>query len=523
MTEKIKYPLSIQNFSKLREGGYLYFDKTELIYQLVQETYAYFLARPRRFGKSLLVSTLEELFQGKRDLFKGLWIDSSDYKWPVHPVIRLDFTELQSDTLENLNSTLHTLLDGVAKKYDLQDVEDPLPAVRFSKIIRALSEINSVVILIDEYDRPCVGHLNRPETLKRNRDFLGDFFVRIKSMGECIQFALITGVSKFSQVSLFSELNNLVDISSDQQYASLLGITEVELHSYLVSEVDRVATFRNETAEQTFQLIKKWYNGYAFSRLPHADKVYNPLSLMKFLRSGELDNFWFSTATPTFAIELIKNREYPVQDFENGVIAGKEIELSFQEDRIDLNTLLFQTGYLTIDTYEESEQLYHLKFPNEEVRRSFLYHLLNAFSQLNPSQMQASVAKLSACLRDQDVDRFFSVFNEVLAVVPHHIHINAEAYYHSLIYLLLRALGFRVQAEVVTSRGRIDMLLEMKEAIYVFEFKINNSAQGALDQILDREYHKQFLSDSRDLILVGANFDSGLRSLNDWIIQQVEK
>ncbi len=511
-----RFPLGLQHFPKIREEGFLYIDKTEWIYRLVKEGFAYFLSRPRRFGKSLLISTLEALFHGKRDLFSGLWIDRSDYEWKEFPVIRLDLSKVVSSSVDTLAMSLQELLNEVAMSYGVKGIERPFPSLTLSALVIELYKKGPVVILIDEYDKPLVHHLEDIELAQKNRNLLRDFFTTVKALDQYLRFVFVTGVSKFSKVSLFSGMNNLKEISLYEAYADLLGITQEEIHSYLFPEIIHIAKKKGETEEQIFTLLKKWYNGYRYSLSSTIPKVYNPVSLFSFLETANLDNYWFTTATPTFAIDLIKTRSFPIIDFEDGIIAGKEIEVSHDVDVIDIPTLLFQTGYLTIDDYNEETKDFFLKFPNEEVRRSFLEHLLHAFAQRQPSEIHGLLYKLSKCLQEEDLKSFFDVFNAFLSSIPHQIHKDVEAYYHSLLYLFLKAVGFRVEAEVSTAQGRIDMLLKTKTAIFLFEFKINKTAQEALDQILDKGYQRQFSLTCCPVILVGANFDTQSRMLNEW-------
>ncbi len=334
-------------------------------------------------------------------------------------------------------------------------------------------------------------------------------------------FTFITGVSKFTKVSLFSGMNNLDDISLEPEYSSLLGLTENEISSYLQEQLKNTAHLRNEDPQVTFNMMRKWYNGYRFFKTGNGDTVYNPLSVMQFLRKSRLDNFWFSTATPTFAIDLIKRKELPVTRFEDGTIAGKEIEDSYELDNIDLTTLLYQTGYLTIHDYDEKSQFYRLGFPNEEVRRSFLEQLLHGFSEMESSEINNEMFSISKAIDEENIDAFVASMNILLAGTPYQLHIKKEAYYHSLIYLILRSLGFKVDAEICTSKGRIDMLLETKSKIYIFEFKIDKDAKEGFDQIMNRGYYEKFKGDKRTILLVSMNFDSESRSISDWSISSL--
>jgi len=382
----VKFPIGIQDFPLMRKEGFLYVDKTELIYRMMTSGVAYFLTRPRRFGKSLLISTLESLFKGERELFTDLWINSSDYEWREFPVIRLDLSKAVSSTPEALSASLQELLQESANKYGISGIKRQFPSLSLSALVIELAKKGPVVILIDEYDKPLVHQLPNMELVAKNREILSEFYTTIKALSQYIHRVFITGVSKFSKVSLFSGMNNLIDISMKAEYATLLGLTESEIGHYFKRELNLIA-HKKESTEAIVKKMKFWYNGYSFSRSRDTEKVYNPLSVMQFLQSGEFDNYWFTTATPTFAIKLIKENNYFIPDLEKGIIVGKEIETSHETDIIDLPTLLFQTGYLTIDSYDENSWTYFLKFPNEEVRRSFLDHLLYEFAELKPSEV----------------------------------------------------------------------------------------------------------------------------------------
>lgn len=388
-----KFPIGIQNFARIRNEGFLYIDKTRDIYRMVTQGAAYFLSRPRRFGKSLLVSTLEALFLGKRELFSGLWIDSADYTWREYPVIRMDISKTVSSSPDALATSLQEIIKVNAEKYGITGIERPFPSLSLSALVTELSKKGPVVILIDEYDKPLVHHFDNMETVAKNRDILRDFYTMIKALDEHLHFVFVTGVSKFSKVSLFSGMNNLLDISLNLVYSTMLGLTEEELRRDLTEELQSVSKSRNRDEETNFKEMKQWYNGYLFSQSADSSRVYNPLSVFQFLQNARLDNYWFTTATPTFAIELIKKQKYPIPDLEQGTIVGKEIETDHEVDMIDLPTLLFQTGYLTIDRYDENSWTYLLKFPNEEVRRSFLEQLLFEFSEMRPSEMHTILFK----------------------------------------------------------------------------------------------------------------------------------
>ena len=517
-----KLPLGIQHFPNLRNEGYAYVDKTHLLYRLIEEKPGCFLARPRRFGKSLLVSTLEALFQGKRELFSGLWIATSDYQWQQYPVIRLDLSAAVADNSTTLAISLQDALKAVAARYDIEGIEREFPVLTFSALVEKLfHKIGPVVVLVDEYDHPLVQHIDNPKLAEENRKFLRGFYANMKAQEQYLRFVFVTGVSQFTKVSLFSGLNNLQMLSFREEYADLLGLTEAEIKTYFASNIRHVAEQRGETEDEVLSLLKTWYNGYLYARSSSAPRVYNPISVFSFLKTAQLDNYWFSTATPTLAIALAKQRHFPLLDLEQDVIAGKELEEAHDIGVIDMPVLLYQTGYLTIRTYDEKTQTYLLNFPNEEVRRSFFDHLLRVFFNSTPSDIQGTFFNLSNYLRKNDVSKFFDIFNTFLDSIPSQIHKDAEGYYHSLLYLFLKTLGFKVEAEVSTSQGRIDMVLKTEADIFVFEFKINKTAQEALEQILSKGYHTQFKMDKRPITLIGANFDTSLRKLNDWKSQKI--
>lgn len=516
-----KPPAGIQHFPNLIKDGYVYVDKTHYLYELIKEKPGCFLARPRRFGKSLLISTLEALFQGQRELFTGLWIDSSDYDWHPHPIIRLDFSAISSDNPEILSKSLIDTLKAIASQYGIVGIERELLKSTFNALLEELyRHFGPVVILVDEYDHPIVRFINEPEMAEANRDFLNHFYANIKAQERYLRFLFVTGVSHFTKVSLFSGLNNLNLLSFREDCADLLGLTEKEIRAYFTPNIKHWAKKRGETEEAVFSMLKTWYNGYTFTQFSSPPKVYNPISVLNFLKTGVLKDYWFETGTPTMAIKLAQKRNFPLLNLEEDIPAGQELERTHDIIAMDIHTLLYQTGYLTIRKFDEKTQTYLLNFPNEEVRRSFLNHLLPIFSKSSSSDIQGIYYQLAKHLEHHNFQKFFDIFNTFLDSIPHYMHQDAEVYYHSLLYLFLKILGFKVGAEVPTSRGRMDLLLKTGTDIFVFEFKINKTAQEALDQILGRAYHTQFQLDKRPITLIGANFDTKSRKLTDWISQK---
>lgn len=512
----ILYPIGLQSFPEIIKDGFVYIDKTKIIYQLIRTGRSYFLSRPRRFGKSLLVSTLKSLFKGERDLFKDLWISSSDYDWKTYPVIFLDFSLLRNDSYENLVRTLQNQLQDVANQYGIGEIRKETPPETLSALVHGLFTIGPAVILIDEYDKPILDRLAEGKLVESYRDLFKSFFENVKGLGEFLRFRLVTGVTKFTQVSLFSGMNNLEDLSFNPTYASLLGITENELETYFSSEIDEIANKTQQKPEEIRRLIKNWYNGYRFSGDPNSHSVYNPLSLMSYLKSHRLANFWFATGTPTFAYQLIREQNYELPNFESDIMIDDSIEENHEPSSMDLITLLYQTGYLTIKSYEEGTESYLLQFPNEEVRRSFFKRLFRHFSELKGFQISLLFSAIKKNLVENKFDSFFESLNTLFASIPHTIQNPNEGYYHSLIYLTLKLLGFDVNAEVVTGAGRVDLIVKKPGSVIIFEFKFNRSAREALQQIKERNYHSPYIKSGNKLTLIGANVDSASRIVNEW-------
>lgn len=517
-----KLPIGIQHFPTLIVDGYLYVDKTELIHRLITEQRGHFLSRPRRFGKSLLCSTFAAVFQGKKELFKDTWIAQSDYDWQNYPILWFDFSTIVGHDAETVERSLQSALIYAAADVGITLEAGPSPVDTFISLIRHASHKQEVVIIIDEYDHPLLKVLDKSSELVKIRDLLSEFYTVIKSLGRLIRYVFVTGVSKFSKVSLFSGMNNLQDITLDPSYATLAGISEPELHTYYAEWITATAKKRNETPQYTCELIRKWYNGYCFSRAPDAVKVYNPVSLHLFFKEAELSNFWFGTATPTFAIDLISSQNYPILNLEQGVTIGASLNEHHEVTQINLIPLLFQTGYLTITHFDEESQTYNLAFPNEEVRRSFFDHLLNGLTKLDETQLGLHFAQLNHALQSNNLKEFFRGLNTLFAEIPYLLHIAKEAYYHSLIYLIIRAMRVRVEPEVAMSMGRLDLVVFINNTLYIFEFKFDASAQEALNQIIHTRYADRYKSAGKKIILVGASVNRQKRIIDDWIQQEVD-
>jgi hypothetical protein len=491
-------------------------DKTRHFFQLADQAKYYFLSRPRRFGKSLTVSTLRCLFEGRRDLFEGLWIaQNTDWEWKEHPVILLDFNQISHETPESLKHALDCSLKNTGLAHGIQLHENMLKE-QFKELILALHKKTGmpVVILIDEYDKPLIDHLGKGEAAldiaKANRDILKHFFEVMKGgdVTRVLRFVFITGVSKFSKVSLFSGLNNLVDITLSPMFATICGWTEDEL----------TRVFARHLEGKNLEDIRLWYNGYSWL----GEKVYNPFSLLNFFREGRFDNYWFQSGTPRFLIGLLTERRYSIPAIEQ-IEVGSELLGSFDLETMFSETLLFQTGYLTITGCEEvlpGEVLYRLDYPNLEVKKSFSEHLLTFFTQ-QPAEMKKSVRTVVHCLRQGRLDDLRHVLHSLYAAIPHDWYrknnlADYEGYYCSVFYCYFTALGLDVRAEDVTNHGNMDMTVLFADRAYIFEFKLveRQGASGkALAQIKARGYAEKYMARAKEVYLIGVEFNREERNI----------
>ena len=510
---------SIYIFEKLIKGNYLYVDKTEYIWQLVNHTgESYFLSRPRRFGKSLTISTLRALFEGKKDLFKGLAIYDKPYKWEPCPVIQLDMNGRDFRTLEAMEDSFRQIL---LEQADFNGVllKETSSSTMFHDLIKALHDTKGeVVILLDEYDKPILSNISK-ENCRAFLDALKVFYSVIKEKNGMIRMAFITGVSKFCHVSLFSELNNLTDITMDARFATMLGYTQEELEENFS---DRLALLSDGSDPDEFmQEIKRWYNGYRFHS--NAATVYNPVSLTKFFQSGgEFNNYWFSTGTPTFLLDLIKKHRFNFEDVLNSPVSNFAFD-AYEIDRLNPLTLLLQTGYLTIDSAVKrfGDTAYKLRFPNLEVKGSFETYLAGYCSGLYADQVKDSVYRLADAVTVGDVDGFMETMKVFFAKVPYDIHLKDENNFHLLFFSIFMLLGISITAESKTNQGRIDAVATNEDFVFVFEFKLDKSKETALEQIKNRDYYRRYMNSGKKIFLVGVNFDMELGQIQDWTSQAV--
>lgn len=510
-------PIGTAVFRDIIKGGYLYIDKTRHIYELVRNYKGvYFLSRPRRFGKSLMISTLSELFHGNRELFQGLWIDKqTDYNWTSYPVIRFNFAEEPVQSAAALTEVLKVYLSESAAHHQVELVEGP-PARQFRELIRQLAEKSQeqrVVILIDEYDKPILDNLQDLEEAEEIRRVLKGFYGVIKAMDAYVRFVFITGISKFTKVSVFSDLNNLDDLTLQTAMASALGLTEAEISEHFREYIAAFAQKEELTSDAFIDKMRTWYNGFCFA--PDGENVYNPFSTLLLFKTQRFANHWFETGTPNFLVHLLRHGNPDIERFEELQVAETAFSI-YDIRRLAIVPLLFQTGYLTIKGYDKESQLFTLSYPNYEVRNAFLANVLDTFSNLEPGFSTSYLWQLIEALQANQLDQFFEILKTLYANIDYDLQINNEKYYQTIFYLIFKLIGLRIAAEVKTGNGRIDAVVEVSEHIYLFEFKLNKDATVALDQIQDKAYYQKYRRHGKPITQVGVNFDTATRTITDW-------
>ncbi|MBC7475499.1 MAG: ATP-binding protein [Candidatus Sericytochromatia bacterium] len=517
-----KLPLGIQTFRDIIESDNIYVDKTKDIYALLEhnEKNFFFLSRPRRFGKSLLISTLEEMFLGNQELFKGLWIYDK-IEWKKYPVIRIDFTGFTySNGIDGFKKSFLAEVKTLYKKHNLKiDSDDYKKA--FKELIEKLGKKDKVVILIDEYDKPIVEFIENSEIRNIMKDIIKDFYLVIKESEQYIKFAFLTGVSKFAKVSVFSGLNNLRDITLEKGFSTMLGYTEEELFSYFKDHIKATAKELKVTQKYLKDTLKNWYNGYSWDG---KNFVYNPYSILSVLTIQQINNYWFSSGTPTFLIKMIRKFNTNIIELEN-YKTGDSIFEAYDIDKINVQSLLFQTGYLTIKQIEKpsiTRRKYTLSYPNLEVKESLLLHILADFSDKFSNESEVMINNISEALEENNLEVFFNQLKTMFAGIPAVIFMSdKEAYYHTIIYLILTLIGVRIKTEVHTNKGRIDAVIETETHVYILEFKMSSTNQ-AIKQIEDKKYYEQYLLSKKEIILVGVSFDSTERNINDWKVKKTD-
>lgn len=518
MENVIKYPVGIQSFRSLRENGFVYIDKTEYIYNLVSRGKYYFLSRPRRFGKSLLLSTIHAYFEGRKELFDGLAICKYEQNWNRHPVLRIDLSGESYEHPDKLLGKLDYILSDWEKTYGANQSANS-PGSRFSSVIRNACEKtgSKVVVLIDEYDKPLLENLHDNDFHELIRTQLRGFYSVIKECDEYIQFAMLTGVTKFGHVSIFSGLNNLNDISLLPQYNAICGINESEFHEYFHASVRDFAGANDESEEEVWAQFKNHYDGYRFSY--PAEGVYNPFSALMAFSNNCFGNYWFSTGSPDYLIKVFKKDNFVFSDLEGQRATAEDLR-DMANPENNLIPLLYQSGYLTIKGYDPVFKEYTLGFPNQEVRTGFWSSLYKNYVF---GGYQRSVYDISNFVKDVlsgNAEGFMSRLQSLISSVSPGTLRDKEIYFQNLLQVIFSMTGFYTQTEIHMASGRADMMVTTAKYIYIFEFKIDGSSDAALSQIKEKGYMTPYLSERKEIILIGANMSSASNNLSDYIIEK---
>ena len=508
-----RYPLGIQTFEKIREENLFYVDKTDLIYNIVKGSQNNFLSRPRRFGKSLLVTTMQAYFEGKKDLFKGLAIEKLEKEWVKYPVIHLDLSRGKYYEIQVVHSTLNAVLGFYEAKLGITVAEGTTYGTRLDEIIQttAAQTGQKVVVLIDEYDAPMLDSNAKPELQEQIRSIMRDFFSPLKANEGLLRFVFLTGITKFSQLSIFSELNNIKNYSLDDRYATICGFTEQELLDNFHEGITDLAAANGMTFDEAVEKLKEQYDGYHFTA--HCPGLYNPYSILNALFDSRFDNYWFATGTPTFLLELLQKNNILIPQLE-GIMATPQRFDAPTEKITDPVPVLYQSGYITIKKSQNG--MYLLGFPNEEVRQGFSESMLNFIAPYYAGPRHNFAWEFGQAMRADNIDAAMEALKVYLAGFPYDIHHNSEAFFQAILYTIFNMLNFTIRAEARTARGRVDLLVSTKTTIFVMELKIDQSAAKALEQIDAKDYTLPYKHDGRRVFKVGINFSTEKRTVDEW-------
>ena len=517
-----RYPIGIQTFFKIREENYLYIDKTEYIYQMTHSASGYvFLSRPRRFGKSLLASTLHSYFSGRKELFRGLAMERLETEWTEYPVLHFDMSMAKHVDKERLERLLDFMLSDYERAFGL-DATDGDANLRLTRLIKRAYEQTGrqVVVLIDEYDAPLLDVVHEKENLDVLRNVMRNFYSPLKACDPYLKFVFLTGITKFSQLSIFSELNNIKNISMDEPYAAICGITEEEMLTQMQEDMDRLAAKLDVTPEEILEKLKENYDGYHFT-FPSPD-IYNPFSLLNAFADGKFGSYWFGSGTPTYLIKMLE--KFGVEPSE---IGNNHAEVSAfdapTETMTDIIPLLYQSGYITIKDYDESIDLYTLDIPNKEVRLGLMKSLLPNYVASKTRETTTMVAYLSRDIRNDDMDSALRRLQTFLSTIPYCDNTRYEGHYQQMFYIIFSLLGSFVDVEVRTPRGRVDVVLRTKTTLYVMELKLDKTAGEAMEQINLKNYPERFALCGLPVVKVAINFDSERCTIGEWKLQTIDK
>ena len=518
IVRKMLYPIGIQDFEKIRKDGFVYVDKTDLVYKMAQKGGYYFLSRPRRFGKSLLVSTMEAYFSGKKELFDGLAIAEQEKDWIKYPVLRFDLSGKQYKSISDLTETLFQHLVKLEGLYGVKPQFES-PEARFKDVIDAAYAKTGlgVVILIDEYDKPIVDSLGDEKLNESFRSLLQGFYGVIKAKDACIKFGFLTGVTKIGKLSIFSGLNNLKDISMDARYTDICGISEKELKKYFGKSIKELAVANDLSVKETCTQLAEMYDGYHFCE--DSPGIYNPFSLLNTLDSKRFREYWFETGTPSFLVKMMKETSYDVTRL-SGDEVGSSLLTNVDSAFANPVPFLYQAGYLTIKDYDKEYKLYKVGFPNKEVKDGFLNYLLNFYAPIQAESTDALISRMSRDIRSGNAEGFMQKLEALFAKTSYQIQGDSEKDFQYAMYIILELMGEYVEVEKATSNGRIDVLLQTREYIYIIEIKINDTAEAALQQIEEKAYARRFADDKRKIFKLGVRFSTESRCIDSWKIAE---
>ncbi|MBM7560244.1 ATP-binding protein [Marinitoga litoralis] len=509
-----KLPIGIQDYKEIKEGNYIYVDKTNYMYDLIGSGKYYFLSRPRRFGKSLTISTLYYIFKGEKELFKNTYIyDKWEFK--EYPIIRISLLDVISETEEDLKEGLLRIIKKEAMKNEIK-IESNHYKYAFDELIYKLSKKGKVVILVDEYEKPILDNINNKEKAERYREVLRDFYVTIKSNDEYIKFVFMTGITKFTKTGVFSALNNLNDISLNRKYSQMLGYTQEELECYFKEHIEETAKEMGISKEELLKEIKTYYNGFSFDG---EHFVYNPFSVLRFFDERKFQNYWFESGSPSFIYEYVKRREIDYEDLVKYPIDALDFTTREIEDA-NANIFFAQAGYLTfkgIKKYGITEK-YILDYPNIEVKNSFSKLVLEANYGLNKETYE-KIYEIYELVEKNEIKEIIEEIKRIISAIPYNLHQKRESYYHSLIYTILASAGLNVTAEELTNLGRIDLVLEHNDKIYIFEIKLDKSAEEAIKQIKEKKYYEKY--NGKEIYIIGININSEKRNIDEYIIEKI--
>ena len=513
METPMLYPIGIQTFSDIRRDGYVYVDKTAQVYKLASTGKYYFLSRPRRFGKSLLVSTMEAYFSGRKELFKGLAVDSLEKEWKEYPVLHLDLSGASYNSKDVIRAKFNAFFSKYENQYGIQ-CSETVESVRFDNLIEAVSSKtgHQVAILIDEYDKPVIDNLTRPELREFFRETLQGFYSVMKSKDACIKFGFLTGVTKIGRMSVFSGLNNIQDISMDERYIDICGITEKELRQYFDGSVQELAAACSLGREECYAGLARMYDGYHFCE--NTSGIYNPFSILNTFGKMKFGEYWFETGTPSFLVKYLKEGNYNLDNISKNDVSPEELSGVNYADPQPI-TLMYQSGYLTIKGYDPEFRSYYLDYPNEEVKRGFLKSLSQLFTpRLNEGEF--AVSRFVRDLRSGNVEDFMTRFTAFLAGNGYDVQGDLELYFQNTMSVMFKMMGLYVRTEYHTSRGRIDIVMDTADYVYVIELKRDGSPEAALSQIEEKGYAQPFLASGKQIIKLGINFSSETRCVDGW-------